>query len=93
MVSEQEAQCPVRANGETGRTRKIIFRDDAVLHFVVIADVVGGDSANHRFHLPAISIIDKTRRRRAGNGDEAVLGVASTLLLSRPKLIDCVGHK
>ena len=75
MVSEQEAQSPARADGETRCPCEVILGDRRPFFLVVIANVVGGDSANDRFHLPAISIIDKTRRRRAGDGNEAVFSI------------------
>ena len=43
MVAEQVGQRPARADGETRGRGEIVFRDNRVLHFVVIANV---DSSN-----------------------------------------------
>jgi len=46
VITEQVGQRPVRADGKTGRTSKIVFRDDAALHFVVVADVIRGHAVD-----------------------------------------------
>ncbi len=61
MIAEQEAEGSIRADGETRCSSKIIFRDDVVLHFVVIADIDRRDPVDGGLDLLAIAIIDETR--------------------------------
>ena len=72
VVREQEAQRPIRADGETRGTSEVEFRDNAVFHFIMIANVDGGDPIHGGFDLLAIAIIDETRGRRACHRDEAI---------------------
>jgi hypothetical protein len=57
VVTEQVGQRPVRADGETRRAREIIFRDNGVLHFIVIAHEVRGHAVDGGFGLFSIAII------------------------------------
>ena len=75
VVREQEAQRPIRADGETRGTSKVVLRDNRVLHLIVIANIDGGDPIHGGFDLLAIAIIDETRGRRACHRDEAIFGV------------------
>jgi hypothetical protein len=74
VVTEQVGQRPIRADSETSRAREIVFRDDRVLHFVVIAHVVGGHAVDGGLNLLAVRIVVEVGRGRAGDGDESVLG-------------------
>ena len=75
MVAKQIAQRPIRADGETSRTGEIVFRDNRILHFIVIADVVGGHAVDDGLDLLAIAIVVEVGRGRAGHRDQTILGV------------------
>ncbi len=62
MIAEQEAESPVRANGETRRTSKVILGDNRVLHFVVIANIDRRDPVDGGLDLLGIAI-DNTHPR------------------------------
>jgi hypothetical protein len=47
---------PVRADGETRRAREVIFRDDAIGHFVVVAHEVGGHAVDGLGYAVAIAV-------------------------------------
>jgi hypothetical protein len=69
MVTEQVGQRPARADGETRRAspstelrvNSIIFRDDVVLHFVVLTNVNSRDLVDGGFDLLAVAIICRVR--------------------------------
>ena len=83
MIAEQEAESPIGADGETRSSSKIIFRDDVVLHFIVIPNIDRRDPVDGGFDLVstsstqrlAIAIVDETRGRVSRYRDQLILGV------------------
>ena len=67
MVSEQEAQRPARANGESRGPCEVVFRDRRPFFLVpqgddiVIANVVGGDTIHDSFDLFPVRIVVEAR--------------------------------
>ena len=59
MIREQEGESPTRADGESRGTGEVIFADDTILHFIVIADVEGRRPIDGGLDLLAIAIIVK----------------------------------
>ena len=75
MVTEQEGQCPVRADGETRRAREVIFGDRRPLFLVMLTDIIRGHTTDDGFYLLSIAIIGEGSRRRARHRDETAFGV------------------
>ena len=75
MISKQVRECSIGTNSQARGTGEVIFADDTILHFIVIADVIRGDSVHYSFHLLAIAIVVEVGRRCTRDGDEAVFGV------------------
>jgi hypothetical protein len=75
MVAEQEGQRPTRADGQARCTREIVFRDNRVLHFVVIANIICGHAVNDGSDLFAIGVVVEIGRRRAVDGDKVILRI------------------
>jgi hypothetical protein len=67
MVTEQVGQRPVRADGESRRASKVIFRDRCPLFLVVLTHVVRGHAVDDGFDLFPIRIVVEVGRRRAGH--------------------------
>ena len=75
MVTEQEGQSPICADGDPGRAREVILGDRCPLFLVVLTDIIRGHTADNGFYLLSIRIVVETRRRRAGDRVQAVFGI------------------
>jgi len=64
MIREQIGESSPSPHGESRRAREIIFRDDSICHFVVIAHEVRGHAVDGLGYAVAIAVIHK----RGGDG-------------------------